>query len=117
MRFGILAIWSNLAKTLKLFFLGLVISFVISEFEDIYKFEKLQGDPVDYLISSFTFSSIILKLGYLILLAIILPFVAITQLKKRLDEKYLLFYSFLSGITFGFTIISIKMILDGTYYL
>ncbi len=95
----------------------MAISFVISEFEDIYKFEKLQDDPVDYLISSFTFSSILLKLAYFILLASILPFVAIMQLKKRLDEKHLLFYSFLSGITFGFTIISIKMILDGTYFL
>ncbi len=47
MRFGILAIWSNLYKTLKLFLIGVAISFIISEFEDIYKLEKLQGDPVD----------------------------------------------------------------------
>ena len=98
-------------KTIKLFLIGIIVSVFILELEDIGNFEELQQDPADYLINSYSLSSDIGKLSYYTLLVILLPFVAITPLKKRLSEKYLLLYCFLAGITFGFSIATIITIL------
>ena len=98
-------------KTIKLFLIGIVVSVFILELEDIGNFEELQQDPANYLISSYSLSSDIGKLSYYILLAVLLPFVAIAPLKKRLSEKHLFLYSFLAGITFGFSIATIITIL------
>jgi len=99
-----------LKKSIKLFILGFVISLLITEFEDVENLEEFEEDPVNFVIISFSFS-ILSKLGYNILLAIILPFVAITALKQRFSRRSLMLYSFLSGLTFGFAIISIITIL------
>ncbi len=99
-----------MAKSIKLFILGLVISLLITEFEDVENLDELSEDPINFLVISFTFS-ILTKLGYFVLLAILLPFVAISALKKRLSERSLMIYPLLSGLTFGFAIISIVTIL------
>jgi len=99
-----------LAKSITLFILGLVISFLITEFEDIENLDEFSEDPVNFLVISFTFS-IFTKLGYFVLIAILLPFVAISFLKKHLSERSIMVYSLLSGLTFGFAIISIVTIL------
>jgi len=99
-----------LAKSITLFILGLVISFLITEFEDIENLDEFSEDPVNYVVISFTFS-IFTKLGYFVLLAILLPFVAISFLKKHLSKRSIMVYSLLSGLTFGFAIISIVTIL------
>ena len=98
-------------KTIKLFLIGIVVSVFILELEDIGNFEELQQDPANYLINSYSLSSDIGKLSYYILLAVLLPFVAIAPLKKRLSEKHLFLYSFLAGITFGFSVATIITIL------
>ena len=102
-------------KSLKLFLLGFVISLAISGFEDINELQKLQDDPAAFLINSFSYSSIFAKLGYFILLIVLLPFVAILPMKKHLTEKHIVLYSFLSGLTFGFAIISFLTILRDIY--
>jgi len=99
-----------LAKSITLFILGLVISFLITEFEDIENLDEFSEDPVNFVVISFTFS-IFTKLGYFVLLAILLPFVAISVLKKHLSKRSIMVYSLLSGLTFGFAIISIVTIL------
>lgn len=99
-----------MAHSIKLFILGLIISILITEFEDVENLDDLTEDTLNFLIISFSFS-IFTKLGYYVLLAIILPFVAITALKKRLSERSIMVYSLLSGLTFGFAIISIITIL------
>ena len=99
-----------MAKSVKLFILGLVISLLITTFEDVENLDEFSEDPVNFLVISFTFS-ILTKLGYFVLLAILLPFVAISVLKKHLNEKSIMVYSLLSGLTFGFAIISIVTIL------
>ncbi len=98
-------------KTIKLFIIGIIVSVFILELEDVGNFEKLQQDPADYLINSYSLSSDIGKLSYYTLLVVLLPFVAIAPLKKRLSEKHLILYSFLAGITFGFSIATIITIL------
>ncbi len=98
-------------KTLKLFLIGIVISVLILELEDVGNFEELQQDPANYLINYYSLSSDIGKLSYYVLLAVLLPFVAVLPLKKRLNEKLLLLYCFLAGITFGFSIATIITIL------
>ncbi len=98
-------------KTIKLFLIGIIVSVFILELEDVGNFEELQQDPANYLINSYSLSSEIGKLSYYILLAVLLPFVAIIPLKKRLSEKHLFLYSFLAGITFGFSIATIITIL------
>ena len=97
-------------KSIKLFILGFAISLIITEFEDVENLDELGEDPVNFLVISFSFS-ILTKLGYYIVLTILLPFVAITALKGRLSKRNLMIYSFLSGLTFGFAIISIITIL------
>jgi len=99
-----------LKKSIKLFVLGFVISLFITEFEDVKNLDEFSEDPLNFLVISFSFS-ILSKLGYNVLLAIILPFVAITAFKQRLSRRSLMLYSFLSGLTFGFAIISIITIL------
>ena len=100
-------------KTLSLFFIGVLVGVIILELEDVGDFVELQEDPVGYLYNSYSLSSDIGKIGYYALLAILLPFVAIAPLKKRLTEKHLKVYSFLSGITFAFSVATIISILTG----
>jgi len=71
-----------LQKSIKLFILGLVISLFITEFEDVENLDEFSEDPLNFLVISFSFS-IFTKLGYYVLLAIILPFVAISAFKKN----------------------------------
>ncbi len=99
-----------MGKKIKLFIIGLVISLLITAFEDVENLDELSEDPLNFVVISFSFS-ILTKLGYYVLLAIILPFVVISALKKRLSERSLMVYSLLSGLTFGFAIISIVTIL------
>ena len=99
-----------MAKSIILFILGLVISLLITEFEDVENLDEFVEDPLNFVVISFSFS-ILTKLGYFVLLAILLPFVAISVLKKRLSKRSIMVYSLLSGLTFGFAIISIVTIL------
>jgi len=99
-----------LAKSIILFILGLVISLLITEFEDVENLDEFAEDPLNFIVISFSFS-ILTKLGYFVLLAILLPFVAISVLKKHLSKRSIMVYSLLSGLTFGFAIISIVTIL------
>ncbi len=99
-----------MGKTIKLFIIGLVISLLITAFEYVENLDEFSEDPLNFVVISFSFS-ILTKLGYFVLLAMLLPFVAISALKKRLSERSLMVYSLLSGLTFGFAIISIVTIL------
>ena len=99
-------------KYIKLFLLGFAVSIFVILFEDFKNFDAIKTDAGKILVASFTVSGALAKLGYLILLAILLPFVAIIPLKKKLSDKHISLYSFLSGNTFGFTIASIVGILN-----
>jgi len=57
-------------------------------------------DPLEFVIYSFSFGGFIATFSYYVILIIILPFVALPKLKKKLGPKALAVYVFVCGITF-----------------
>ncbi len=87
-----------LDKHTKLFFSGVVTAFVISIFEALADHSH-PDNPLIFFIFSVSFAGYIVKFSYFILLIIILPFVAIPKLKKKLGSKSTSVYVFAAGIT------------------
>lgn len=93
-------------KSLKLFFVGFGISFLISMGE-IFELENLPDDPSEYLLYSISFTGPYMRLLYYSLLIAVIPFMTIPQLKEKLSNRTHHIYVLLSGITFGFSIVGI----------
>jgi hypothetical protein len=93
-------------KSLKLFFIGFGISFLISMGE-VFELETLPDEPTEYLQYSISFTGPYMRLLYYSLLVVVIPFMTIPQLKERLSKKVHYVYVFLSGITLGFSIVGI----------
>ena len=82
-----------------LFLLGTLLGFVIMEIEA-FSVEDHPKDSLGFLLFSLTRGGYFAGVMYYVLLIIILPFVAIPQLKKKLTSKSFHVYSFVCGITF-----------------
>ena len=92
--------------SLKLFLLGLGISFLIS-LSEIFALKELPTDPQEYLIYTISFTSAYVRLLYYSLLVVVVPMIAIPQLNEKVSKRVHYVYIFLSGITFGFSIVGI----------
>ena len=93
-------------KSLKLFLIGLMISFVISMAE-VFELEELPDDPVEYLHHSISFTGSYIRLFYYSLLVVIIPLLVIPQINEKVSKRIHYVYILLSGITFGFSIVGI----------
>jgi hypothetical protein len=93
-------------KSLKLFFIGVGLSFLIS-LSEVLELQTLPHDPVEYFIYSISFSGAYMRLLYYSLLVVVIPFMTIPQLKEKLSKRTHYAYVLLSGITFGFSIVGI----------
>ncbi len=93
-------------KSLKLFFIGVGLSFLISMGE-VFELETLPDDPMEYFMYSISFSGGYLRLLYYSLLVVVIPFMTIPQLKEKLTNRIHYVYVLLSGITFGFSVVGI----------
>jgi hypothetical protein len=96
--------------SLKLFLIGLTLSFIISASE-IFELEQLPNDILEYFQYTISFSGGYIRLLYYSLLAVVIPFIAIPQLNAKISKKVHYVYIFLSGITFGFSIIGVYTVL------
>ena len=90
----------------QLFAIGILISFLIPIIEEI-GLSGLEEIPSSILASLFSYAPHFWKLGYSVLLVFVLPAVIIPKFRNLFVEKHFKWYSFLSGNTFGFTIIEI----------
>ena len=97
-------------KSLKLFLIGLNISFLIS-MSEVFELEQLPDDPAEYLLYTVSFTGPYIRLLYYSLLIAIIPFLAIPQLDERVSKKVHYVYILPSGITFGFSIVGIHTVL------
>lgn len=97
-------------KSLKLFIIGFLISFLISVSE-IFELEQLPDDYLEYVIHTVSFTGPYVKLLYYSLLITVIPMLAIPQLDEKVSKKVHYVYIFLSGITFGFSIVGIYTVL------
>lgn len=97
-------------KSLKLFLIGLTLSFVIS-ISEVFELEQLPDDPLEFLQYTISFSGGYVRLLYYSLLVVVIPFIAIPQLDAKVSKKVHYIYIFLSGITFGFSIIGVYTVL------
>ena len=97
-------------KSLKLFLLGLSISFMIS-MSEVFESEKLPDDPTDYLLYSISFTGPYVRLLYYSLLVVVIPLLAIPQLDEKVSKNIHYVYILLSGVTFGFSIVGVHTVL------
>ena len=93
-------------KSLKLFLLGLSISFTIS-LSEVFELEQLPDNPEEYVFYTVSFTGPYVRLLYYSLLVVVIPLLAIPQLNERVSKKVHYVYIFLSGITFGFSAVGI----------
>jgi len=103
-----------LYKPAVLFLFGILLGFIIMEIEA-YSVADHPEDSLGFLLFSLTRGGYFAGVMYYVLLIIILPFVAIPQLKKKLTPKSFHVYSFVCGITFwgavnGFYILLAKFL-------
>jgi len=97
-------------KSLKLFLAGLCISFIISVSE-IFGLQELPEDPMTYVIHTISFTGPYVRLLYYSLLVAVIPMLAIPQLDEKVSKKVHYVYIFLSGITFGFSIVGVYTVI------
>ncbi|MCV0401748.1 MAG: hypothetical protein K5777_07215 [Nitrosopumilus sp.] len=93
-------------KSLKLFLIGLSISFLIS-MSEVFELENLPENPEEYFFFTISFTGPYVRLLYYSLLVIIIPLLAIPQLNEKVSKKIHYVYILLSGITFGFSIVGV----------
>ncbi|AFS82510.1 hypothetical protein [Candidatus Nitrosopumilus sediminis] len=96
--------------SLKLFLIGLSISFIIS-ISEIFALEELPKDPEEYLVYTISFTTPYVRLLYYSLLVAVIPMIAIPQLDEKVSKRVHYVYIFLSGITFGFSIVGVYTVL------
>ena len=88
-----------LNNPLVLFLIGIVFGIAISGIEAFWESDHPE-ESLTFFIFSLTYGGFFANLSYYLILIVILPFVAIPQLKKKLNAKALLLYAFVTGITF-----------------
>ncbi len=93
-------------KSLQFFLIGLGISFMIS-LSEVFELEQLPENPGEYFFYTVSFTGPYVRLLYYSLLAVVIPLLAIPQLNEKVSKKVHYVYIFLSGITFGFSIVGI----------
>jgi len=97
-------------KSLKLFLIGLSISFVIS-LSEIFGLEQFPDDPVEYVLHTVSFTGPYVRLLYYSLLVAVIPMIAIPQLDEKVSKRVHYVYILLSGITFGFSIVGVYTVI------
>ncbi len=97
-------------NSLKLFLIGLALSFLISMTE-VFELEQLPDEPIEYLQYTISFSGGYIRLLYYSLLVVVIPFIAIPQLNAKISKKVHYVYIFLSGLTFGFSTVGVYTVL------
>jgi hypothetical protein len=100
-----------LDKHTKLFFAGIITAFIISILEALADHSHPEN-PLIFFIFSVSFAGYIVKFSYFVILIIILPFVAIPKLKKKLGPKSTSVYVFAAGITLWGAIEGIAFLLS-----
>ncbi|HUU48829.1 MAG TPA: hypothetical protein VMW55_08615 [Nitrosopumilaceae archaeon] len=74
---------------------------------EIFGLEQLPDEPIEYFLHTISFSGAYVRLLYYSLLVTVIPLLAIPQLNKKVSKNFHYVYIFLSGITFGFSIVGI----------
>ena len=99
-----------LNKSLVFFLIGIVFGIAISGIEAFWESDHPE-ELLTFFIFSLTYGEFFVNMSYYLILIVILPFIAIPQLKKKLTPKALLLYSFVTGITFWGAIDGLYIIL------
>jgi hypothetical protein len=100
-----------LKKSVILFFTGIAIGIAISGLEAFWDTDHPE-DSISFFIYSLTFGGFFANLSYYLILIVIMPFVAIPKLKKKLGPKSLHVYSFVAGVTFWGAIAGLYILLS-----
>lgn len=74
---------------------------------EIFGLEELPEDPTTYILHTVSFTGPYVRLLYYSLLVAVIPMLAIPQLDEKVSKNVHYVYIFLSGITFGFSIVGI----------
>lgn len=88
-----------------LFVFGIIVSVLVPILEEIILFGSTDFNVI--LLWIFSFTPHFWKLGYSVLVVLILPCIIIPTVRKRFVENHMDLYSFLSGNTMGFAILEI----------
>lgn len=88
-----------------LFVFGIIVSALVPVLEEVVLFGSIDFNVILEWIFSFT--PHFWKLGYSILVVVIMPCVIIPSIRKRFVENHMKLYSFLSGNTMGFAMLEI----------
>ena len=86
-------------KSLILFTAGIIFGVLITDLEALAD-PNHPNEILDFFVFSLNFGGFLATFSYYVILIIILPFVAIPDLKKKLGSRALSFYVFVAGVTF-----------------
>ena len=86
-------------KSITLFFSGIIIAFLLTDLEALGQ-PSHHDDLLNFLIFSLSFGGYLTNFSYYVILIVLLPFVAIPELKKKLGPKPFSVYVFAAGISF-----------------
>jgi len=86
-------------KSITLFFSGIIIAFLLTDLEALGQ-PSHYDDLSNFLIFSLSFGGYLTNFSYYVILIVLLPFVAIPDLKKKLGPKLFSVYTFAAGISF-----------------
>jgi len=88
-----------LQKSLTLFIAGIIFGFIITDLEALWE-PTHPNEILSFFVFSLSFGGYLASFSYFLMLIIILPFVALPDLKKKLGSKGLSVYVFVAGVTF-----------------
>jgi len=88
-----------LKKSLILFIAGIIFGVLITDLEALWE-PTHPIEILDFFVFSLSFGGFLATFSYFVMLIIILPFIALPDLKKKLGSKALAVYVFVAGITF-----------------
>ena len=88
-----------LNKLLLIFISGIIVGALITDLEALFN-PNHPNDILNFLIFAVSFGGFLTTISYYAILIIILPFIALPTLKKKLGPRSLRIYSFVAGISF-----------------